>query len=512
MKPVIICALFAPIVYLALRQKKWYLYLLFAFVGVLPEQFSLRLHESIPLLSATRILILIVIGFWLYDKCKTKTFRFPKSLLLFLAVNVLVSLVNLRYGTDELKRIFLLIFERVFLVVVLADMIRDREELHRCLDFAIMGCAALAVIGIVQTVFDYDISSSLHLTETITSVQLSMRMGLVRAFGTYNAISYGCYCAFMSLLILYRLYNTKSIWHSVAFALNLVALICSFTRSAWLCLAGILFLMLLVYRTKLIRRMLPSLALAVALCAVLCFFQPRLYSAFVQTGKSSINTIMDALPDRVVSLFQPSDTTPDPDSTEDAAASTAPTSLTEATSPTDETQTPPATTPSTTPEKGPFFELDKDFGMNATDPTYSRMAQWTAVEYMIQDGNALFGYGYNALLKGRIHFFFDRWEAKWSPTTFLDVGLVALLMEGGFIGGLSFLVLLGYMLVDAFRRRDRSDKMDFYHITIFMIPLFLLLNFLASFMFAGVVWLFIGLYYALKQSDSPSSNQNKISA
>ena len=96
MKLVLLCALFAPIVYLALRQKKWYLYLLFAFMGVLPEQFSLRLHESLPLLTGTRVLILIVMGFWLFDKWKTKKFRFPKSLMLFLVVNVIVSLVNLR--------------------------------------------------------------------------------------------------------------------------------------------------------------------------------------------------------------------------------------------------------------------------------------------------------------------------------------------------------------------------------------------------------------------------------
>ena len=191
MKPVILCALFAPIIYLAFRQKKWYLYLLFAFIGVLPEQFSVRLHESIPLLSVSRILILILMGFWLYDKWKTRKFHFPKSLILFFGVNLIISLVNLRYGTDDIKRIFLLIFERVLLVIMLMDMIHDREEFHRCIDFAIMGCAALAVIGIVQTVFDYDLSSALHLTKTITSTQLAERMHLVRAFGTYNAISYG---------------------------------------------------------------------------------------------------------------------------------------------------------------------------------------------------------------------------------------------------------------------------------------------------------------------------------
>lgn len=482
MKLIILCALFAPIVYLALRQKKWYLYLLFAFVGVLPEQFSVRLHDSIPLLSATRVLILILAGFWLYDKWKTKKFQCPKSLLLFFVVNLIISLVNLRYGTDDIKRIFLLIFERALLVVMLMDMIHDREEFHRCIDFAIMGCAAVAVIGIVQTVFDYDISSALHLTETVTSIQLSQRMGLTRAFGTYNAISYGCYCSVMAMLILYRLYNTKSIWHSIAFALNLVALICTFTRSAWLCLAAIAFLLLLLYRTKLVRRLLPSGAIALALLVLLCCFQPKLYSAFIETGKSSINTLLGVIPDSVISMFVPEDA--------DGPA------LPSETDPTATDPTEPALPEQTEPIHRPGFELDQDFGMNASDPTYSRTAQWTAVRYMAEEGQLLFGYGYNALIHGRIHFFFDRWAAKWEPTTFLDVGMVAVIAESGLLGAISYLGLLGYLLVSAFRKRSREDKFDFYHLVLLMIPLYLLLNYLASFPNASVVWLFFALFYA----------------
>lgn len=492
MKYVILCALFAPIVYLALRQKKWYLYLLFAFIGVLPEQFSIKLHDSIPLLSASRILILVLAGFWLFDKWKTRKIQFPKSLLIFFVINLIISLINLRYGMDDIKRIFLLIFERVFLVIMLMDMIHDREEFHRCIDFAIMGCAALAVIGIIQTVFNYDISSALHLTKTITSIQLSDRMGLVRAFGTYNAISFGCYCAFMAMLILYRLYNTRSIWHSIAFALNFTALICTFTRSAWLCLAGILFLAFLIYRLKLIRRLLPSGAMILALLVVLCCFQPKLYSACVETGKSSINTVLGVLPDSVVSLFVSGDV----ESTDPSLQ--APT-LPDVEDPTTDTQTTTLPEETAPEEHYPGFELDEGFGANAKDPTYSRTAQWTAVQYMKQEGTLLFGYGYNALLHGRIHFFFDRWAGKWEPTTFLDVGIVAVIAESGLIGLLSYLGLLAYLAVVSFRKRSKSDKFDFYRLILLMIPLYLLLNILAAFPNPSVVWLLFALFYAYKK-------------
>lgn len=489
MKLVILCALFAPIVYLALRQKKWYLYLLFAFIAVLPEQFSIRLHDSIPLLSASRILILICMGFWLYDKWKNRKFQLPIALLVFFVLSLIVSLVNLRWGTQEIKKIFLLIFERVLLVIMIVDMIPDREEFHRCIDFAIMGCAALAVIGIVQTVFDYDISSALHLTKTFSSVQLLPRMGLTRAFGTYNAISYGCYCAFMSLFIVYRLYNTKSIWHSAAFTLNFVALICTFTRSAWLCLAAVAFVALLLFRLKLIRRLLPSVGMILALLVLLCCFQPKLYKAFVNTGKSSINTVLQVLPEDWFSKKPSADT----------AVDTTPTDTTVETAPTEPEE-----------EEKPGFQLDDSFGANADDPAYSRNAQWTAVQYMTQEGQLLFGYGYNALLRGKIHFFFDRWAAQWQPTTFLDVGLVALLTESGLIGAISYLGLLSYMLVYAFikKRSLKDGKLDFSWLALFIIPLYLLLNYLAAFLHAQIVWIFIGLFFVHQKLDDQESNAN----
>ena len=496
MKLLILIALLSPIVFLAIKQKRWYLYLPFALLGILPEQFAVQIHEKLPLLSGSRVLILILFGFWIYDRWKNKRFTMPWSLAIFLGINVLISLVNFRYGFGEVNRIFVTVFERVLLAVMAWDLIRDKEEFCRCVDFMLMGSAVLAVIAIVQTVFDYDIASVLHLRETMASVSIADRMGMTRAYGTFNAISYGCYCAFMMIPVYYRLSQTKSHWYSLIFALNFVALVCTFTRSAWLCIAGVMGLMVLVYRWKMIRLLIPSALISLALCVGLCVAQPKLLDAFVETGKSSINTVVSILPESMQELFtsakteKPQQTTP---ATEDTSNPSEPVQT-----------TPPATT--TPPannggNKNPF-QLSEHFGMNGEDPTYTRVVQWTAVEYMIADGQALFGYGYNAFPAGRLHYFYDRWGAKWEVATTLDVGLVALITESGFLGAASFLALLGYMLVVAFRRKEKGT-FDFYQLTIFMIGLFLLLNYLASFMFDDAVWLFIALFYAYHRLGEP---------
>lgn len=469
MKIILLCAMFAPVVYLALRQKKWYLYLLMAFIAVLPEQFSVELHDKLPLLSGSRVLILIMLGFWLWQRWKEKRLVFPISLMIFLGVNILVSLVNLQYGiTGEIKRVALFVLERVLLVIMLADTIKTREEFELSIDFAIMGSSILAVIGIVQTVFQYDISSPLFLTETLAVTELSQRMGLLRAYGTYNAIAFGCYCAIMTMLVAYRLYITRKLIYAGAMSLLLCALICTLSRSVWLCLAGIIFVMLIFGRMKLLRRLAWGFAMTAALCVVLCCLQPKLGGALLETGKSSINTVLSVLPESWVEQMFPNGIWGG-----DAEA----------------------------PDKKPGFELSEDFGLNGEDPTYSRMAQWTAVAYMAKEGQLLFGQGYNALSAGRIHFFYDRWSAKWFPTTYLDVGLVALMADGGLVGALSYIALLGYMVFVSLKRRIKGEQLDFYRLTAYMIPLYLLLNFTAAFLHMSAIWVFIGLFYAWKNLD-----------
>ena len=515
MKLLILIALLFPVVFLAFKHKRWYLYLPFGLLGILPEQFAVQIHEKLPLLSGSRVLILILFGFWVYDRWKNKRVSIPWSLGIFLGINIVVSLVNFRYGFGEVNRIFVMVFERVLLAIMAADLIRDKEEFARCVDFMLMGSAALAVIAIVQTVFEFDIASVLHLRKTMASVFITDRMDMTRAYGTFNAISYGCYCAFMLIPVYYRLTQTKSQWYSLIFALNFVALVCTFTRSAWLCIAGVMLLMVLVYRWKMIRLLIPGAVISVALCAALCVAQPKLWPAFVETGKSSLNTVVTALPESVQEFFAPEK----PQQTEPAAtekttpsepAQTVPTEPAQ-TVPTEPAQTVPAAPVQTAPpadnggSNNPF-QLAENFGSNGEDPTYTRVVQWTAVEYMIKDGQALFGYGYNAFPDGRLHYFYDRWDVQWKVATTLDVGFVALITEGGFIGAISFMGLLGYMLVIAFRRKKKG-AFDFYQVTIFMIGLFLLLNYLASFMFDDAVWLFVALFYAYHQLDKKERMQ-----
>lgn len=475
MKYILMLILVAPILYLAFRQKKWYLYLMFAMIGFLPEQFALSLHEKLPLLSVNRLLILLSAGFWLWKRWRSRKVLLPVSLTVFLIANIGISLINLPQGLDELNRILLFVLERAMVVVIVADLVENREELGKCVDFMILGAAVTAIIAIVQTVWDYDIASVLHLVKTTASVSIADRMNLTRAYGTYNAISFGCYCAMMLLFTYFRLESTKKQYYSIPFALLFVAMVCTLTRSAWLCFAGAFGLLILVRKFRPVVKLLPSMGLVIALCVALCFAQPKLYKAFVETGKSTLNTVLEILPGEKTPNTQ---------------------------KPTESTPTAGESTELTQQEEKPSFQLDDEFGKNASDPTGSRTRQWSAVTYMAQEGKLLFGYGYNSYFEGKLHYLMPvGGKEVWKPAHAVDVGFVSQLTESGIVGFGLWMLLLGYIFVVAWRKKSRGMEMDYYKLTLVMIPLYLMLNVMSSFLNKSIVWLFIALFYASTQLD-----------
>lgn len=443
MKVLLLTVLFVPIIYLAFKEKKWYLYLVFAFFGMLPEQLGFNPPGDLPLISASRVLLVILICFWAWDRWKKREFSIPKSLLLFLILNTVVSIVNLRYGMSEIKRIFTLVIEQVLLVIIARDTIDSREEFDKCVDFLIMGCMAVGVIGIVQNVWDYDIASVMHFSETIASIKLQPRMGMTRAYGTFNAITLGCYSAFMLLPIYYRLANTKKLRYSAAMALDIMTMICTFTRSAWICAAVMVVLMLVIFRKQFIGNIWRSVVFAIVLCAVLCLLQPNIFNALVETTKSVINTALGVAYEDQRGMSD-----------------------------------------------NYYLELSEDFGANAEAPTYSRMMQWSAIDRIVDDGDALFGYGYNFLQNGKLHFYlYEQWE----QVNFIDVGMVALVAESGFVGAAAMAVFIACMFLQAFKMKTKTAEFDFHKLVLLTIPMLLMLNYVSVFFADNTVWLFYAL-------------------
>ena len=193
-KIIVLACLVSPIIYAACKQKKWYLYVFCAFYTILPDTFAIEISSSFPLITFKRIMIIFICVLWIYNYKFIRRICIPKELFMFIAVNVIVSAVNLRFGFGELNNIFIVVFEQFLLIMALKGLIVDKEELYRCIDFLIYGSTVLAVISILQTTVGYDLSTAFatvdaRVIETISNSELEHKTEHLKEVMKYNMLS-----------------------------------------------------------------------------------------------------------------------------------------------------------------------------------------------------------------------------------------------------------------------------------------------------------------------------------
>lgn len=439
LKLVVISALIIPIIFKAMKYDKWYIYILFALYTILPDTFAIEISSSLPLITGKRVLIIIVCIIWLYNIKYRKRSHIPKELLIYTVVAVGISLFNLRISFGELNNIFIVIFEQFLLVLAVKSIISEEEEVYRCLEFLIYGSVVLAIISILQTVLKIDLSTALAISEDRVVETITDRMNTIRAFGVTNAIKNGCYCAFMCLITMFMYEKKKQIKYIFFLVMNVIALVCTMTRSAILALGITIVIMIVIRNRAFFKMYYKYLIAAVALIVGLFIVKPSIFSGITEVIKSILNVL------------------------------------------------------------GFDYELSSDFGFNANNASYSRMVQWSAVYYMIREGFALCGYGYNAFLRGRLYYHFRQF-GKWTKADALDTGFVGIAVESGLLGLINNIMLWSGVSFYAFRHRDKKDReTDIYKLTIYITIMYFIINIASAFYNTELLWLFMTVFFTYRE-------------
>ncbi len=439
LKLVVISALIIPIIFKAMKYDKWYIYILFALYTILPDTFAIEISSSLPLITGKRVLIIIVCIIWLYNIKYRKRSHIPKELLIYTVVAVGISLFNLRISFGELNNIFIVIFEQFLLVLAVKSIISEEEEVYRCLEFLIYGSVVLAIISILQTVLKIDLSTALAISEDRVVETITDRMNTIRAFGVTNAIKNGCYCAFMCLITMFMYEKKKQIKYIFFLVMNVIALVCTMTRSAILALGITIVIMIVIRNRAFFKMYYKYLIAAVALIVGLFIVKPSIFSGITEVIKSILNVL------------------------------------------------------------GFDYELSSDFGFNANNASYSRMVQWSAVYYMIREGFALCGYGYNAFLRGRLYYHFRQF-GKWTKADALDTGFVGIAVESGLLGLINNIMLWSGVSFYAFRHRDKKNReTDIYKLTIYITIMYFIINIASAFYNTELLWLFMTVFFTYRE-------------
>ncbi|MBE5943310.1 MAG: oligosaccharide repeat unit polymerase [Lachnospiraceae bacterium] len=439
MKLAIVALLFLPIIIKALKQDKWYIYLVFAFYAILPDTFAIEISGSLPLITGSRMLILMLFAVWIYKKSSEMNAYIPAGLVVYIGISVALSLIHLDNGIGEINSLFIILFEQLLLTLLLVNLIDNKREFELCIDFMIYGCLAVAVMAVMQTVLSFDVTTSLDIVATRVNQEITDRMGMIRAGGTTNPISYGCYCAFMALVILYKFENTKKIKYMIFLLIDMLAFVCTMSRSSLLCFAIVIFAQLIIRNIKFIRPYLIYVPFVVVGIIVIFMASPGLRDSVSEMFKSVLNSLGIGR-----------------------------------------------------------YELSSEFGLNADNAAYSRMVQWSAIEHMEMDGELLFGYGYNAISRGEVYYYFKQF-GTWTRTSSVDVGFVRAATDYGLCGLILNIGLVLGVIFNSFIRKSREQKYDFYNLAIYAMMLYIVLNIASAFYATTVFWLFMSLFFVYRK-------------
>lgn len=438
-KIIIVGALFIPIVFNALKYNKWYLYIFFGFYSILPDTFAIELSAGLPLITGKRLLVLLICGIWIYNFKYRKREHVPRELLIYVIVEVAISIINLMHGFGQINSIIITVFEQFMMVMAVKSVVENEDEVYKCMDFLIYSSAALGIISIHQTVLKIDVTTVLAITQERVVQNISDRMNNVRAFGVTNAISNGCYCAFMCLITMFMYEHKRKFKYIIFLVINAVALLCTMTRSALLALGITIVVMFIIRNRYFIRTYARYIVLALAGVAGIFILKPSVFDSVIEVFKSIFNVL------------------------------------------------------------GFNFELSEEFGFNADNASNSRLMQWSAVYYMSGEGLLLFGYGYNAYLRGCVYYYFEQFKA-WVKAPALDTGFVAIAVQSGIIGLLNNLLLWSGVVISSLQYRDKRHKVfDIYKLTVYIAFMYMIINVASAFVNTELIWLYLAIFFSYRK-------------
>lgn len=443
--------LMVPVFYKLLRERRWYMYLLFSLYPIMPDAFAIELSSSLPLLTVSRIILLIDLAIWIIldrkkiaegiknigkKKPSIKSMEISKILLVFWGINILISIIHLFDKTGEINKLFNILFHQIFLVAVIKRFVTTKEEFVKCIDFMILGFMVSCIAGILQTLFSIDPSEPVMMFLRGERIGLNERMGLSRARGFCTSpIMFACECGFFAILSLYLFELKKSSKYMTAVLLCIAGIAMSMTRSAMLGL-GLVYIIFFISRFKVaVKLYIKYICIAFVIGIAVIIFVPKVGNVVLEPLKSALNAI------------------------------------------------------------GFNFNISSNFGDNVSNPIGSRTNQWTLFAYMVQNGSLLIGYGYNAYTNGFLHFWYTGFT-NWSRAQALDVGFVSVLGESGVIGLLNYAMFYLGIGVSSFKNRKKGTEstLNFYHISVYVMLYFIIMNVASSCIDIKSIWLFIALW------------------
>ena len=426
------------------------IWLFFFLYLILPNYFALELSQTLPLLTASRLILVIcymVIISQNHGKIKIR--GLDLNIRMYYVLFILVNCIHLYdTGTSALNRLIVILVEQCAVFVLINNLVDTEKKLKKAIELLMDASSVTALISIVGFLFD---TNFFYLLKTVSremtqagTTDIGYRNGLLRIEASFgHPVYYAMYCSMMIFVALQMLNckgNKKRA--TVCLIMNASALLLTNSRGSILAVAITLLITFFANDWSERKKYLKLIGASAAVLVVL----------FLLSG--NIRKYVIGI---IQSLYI-------------------------------------------------YFGMAKDvssnyqftYGANMSF-TNDRLMQFSGIIWALKK-SPLIGFGYNAHIRGLIKYFYNGF---WYPANSFDVGYVEIVCCYGIIGVLSFLFLWKDILV-----RIRQTPKNEYSIMFRNIFIVYFLCMLSVVNIDKIFWVFFGLFGAYSNIVMEKMNGN----
>lgn len=370
-------------------------YLLFSLYLILPDYFALEFSSVIPLLTVSRMILILVIwnylrsNSWKLSMHLCKNHKIERVIILYVVGMIAVNIFNVRLTAESIKGVLAVMLEELAFVWIVTKLITSRERFMQAVRLLVYTSGIVAVIAIIGSIINYNLFYLLDTVQRTTLQGSSVRMGLVRAeAGFGHAVYYGVYCVTMIVLstLLYE-YDIRKRKALICIILNLAALIFANSRGSLVVLTIIFILIIFNKNAIIVKKYLKLIGIGIGCLIFISLCSPSIRKFIFDIFLSLIGIF-----DKAVSV--------------------------------------------------------EGYGANAEGMS-SRLAQLSSLLF-VWVHNPLFGFGKRAQVRNVVKCY---WQGHWVPLNTIDMGVVATVVQYGYVGLILEMILFISMLGYVFKKR-----------------------------------------------------------
>lgn len=430
------------------------LWLFFSFYLILPNYFALELSHSLPLITASRLILAICYAIIIsQNHGKVRIRGFDLNIQMYITIFTLVNIVHLYdTGTSALNRLIVVFVEQAAVFVLISNLVDTEKKFEKAIDLLMDASSVTALISIVGFLFNTNFfyllkTVSREMTQAGTS-DIGYRNGLLRIeAGFGHPVYYAMYCSMMIFVAL-QLINCKRKKKraSICLILNIVALLLTNSRGSILAVATTLLISFFASGWRERKKYLKLIGVSIVLLGVLFLFSENIRRYVIGIFQSIY--IYFGIAKNVSASYQ------------------------------------------------------SNYGANMSF-TNDRLMQFSGMIWTLKK-SPLIGFGYNSHTRGLIKYFYN---GIWYPAVSYDVGYVEIVCCYGIIGAISFLFLWNSVLVKL--RHIRKFQYGIMFRNIFVVYLLCMLSVVNI---DKIFWVFFGLlgaYSNIVMEKSYGNNSEK---